>query len=246
MSTAPKSLLSVVAQGASGHTSTRAAIWRHALPFAVWIGIMMLPGDGAWWYAARAAVSLLVLLWCRPWEFYPAPRWSDWVYGVPVGIAVLIVWIGLETPWAGRIPAIQEFYLTWMVLPLGDLPTVPDPSPYAPAVCGWPLTIVKLLGSAFVIASVEEFFWRGFLYRWLVDREFTETDLGAFEWQPFLLAVLFFGLEHHRWAAGLAAGVAYGGLMIWRRSIWAPVIAHVVTNLLLGLWVIQQNQYIFW
>lgn len=70
--------------------------------------------------------------------------------------------------------------------------------------------------------------------------------LEVFEIQAFLLMVLFFGLEHDRWLAGMIAGAAYGGVILWRRSLWAAVIAHVVTNFLLGLWVLHANQYIFW
>lgn len=221
--------------------------WRHALPFVVWIAIMMLPGDPSGWrYAIRAALGAGVFLWCRPWEYYKPPRWSDALVGVPVGIAVLLVWIGLETPWAERFPAVQEFYLRWFVLPVARLPESPATSPYAPSVCGWPLSLVRLAGSAFVIAVVEEFFWRGFLYRWLVDRNFLSVKLELFELQAFLLMVLFFGLEHDRWLAGMFAGAAYGGVILWRRNVWAAVFAHVLTNFLLGLWVLHANQYIFW
>lgn len=221
--------------------------WRHALPFLVWIGIMMLPGESAGWrYAIRAAVGVGVFLWCRPWEFYEPPTWGDVLWGVPVGVVVLLVWIVPEGPWVSRFPLLQEFYLRWLVLPIARLPDSAATSPYAPSVCGWPLTLVRLAGSAFVIAVIEEYFWRGFLYRWLIDRDFVSTKLSEFDLQAFLLMVLFFGLEHNRWFVGMLAGAAYGGMMLWRRNLWGPVIAHVVTNLLLGLWVLASNQYTFW
>lgn len=56
--------------------------WRHALPFVVWIGIMMLPGEPAGWrYAIRAALGAGVFMGCRPWEYYKLPRWSDILVG---------------------------------------------------------------------------------------------------------------------------------------------------------------------
>ena len=61
-----------------------------------------------------------------------------------------------------------------------------------------------------------------------------------------LLVALFFGLEHFRWAAGIVAGIAYGWLYIRTRDIWAVSIAHVVTNLVLGIYVVWADQYVFW
>ena len=45
-----------------------------------------------------------------------------------------------------------------------------------------------------VIAVIEEFFWRGFLYRWLVGKEFSSVDLGKLH-IPLLLAVGCFALR---------------------------------------------------
>ena len=55
-----------------------------------------------------------------------------------------------------------------------------------------------------------------------------------------------FGLEHDRWLAGIFAGLAYGLVAIRTRDIWAAVMAHVVTNLLLGLYVLAVGAYSFW
>ena len=55
-----------------------------------------------------------------------------------------------------------------------------------------------------------------------------------------------FALEHHtRLAAGAMAGAFYGWLAI-RKGVGSAVIAHVTTNLLLGLYVILKGQWGFW
>jgi hypothetical protein len=217
------------------------------LPFAAWIGLMFALGEpAAWKYAVRSGVCLALFLWLRPWNGYKRPALSDLAWGVPVGVAVWVVWVGLETPLGGRIPALQEFYLRWLVLPPGELPPLTESSPYSPMICGWPLTLVRLAGSALVIATIEEFFWRGFLYRWLIDRDFTAVRLDRFELQAFLIAIVIFGFEHHRWFAGIIAGAAYGCLLISRKNIWGAVTAHVVTNLLLGVYVLRTGSYTFW
>ena len=45
---------------------------------------------------------------------------------------------------------------------------------------------------------------------------------------------------------GILAGLAYGLLLIRTRDIWAAVTAHVVTNLLLGFYVLVMGAYGFW
>ena len=91
------------------------------------------------------------------------------------------------------------------------------------------LIAMRLAGSAFVIAVAEELFFR----KWLVD-------FAGFWWMVALFAV-----EHDRWLVGAIAGVAYG-LLARRRGLGAAVVAHVVTNLVLGLWVLHSGQWQFW
>jgi CAAX prenyl protease-like protein len=103
-----------------------------------------------------------------------------------------------------------------------------------------------LAGSAFVIAIIEEFFWRGFLYRWMLGRFFLDVDHGKMSMAMLLVVSLIFGLEHARWLAGIIAGLAYGLLYIKTRDIWAASIAHVITNMLLGEYVLITGSYAFW
>lgn len=117
---------------------------------------------------------------------------------------------------------------------------------YAPSVCGWPLALVRLAGSAFVISVAEEFFWRGFLYRWIQNVDFLKVDPGRLAWPAFLGTAALFGAEHTEWLAGILCGLAYGALYVRSRDIWAVAIAHAVTNLLLGLYVFAVGAYQFW
>jgi CAAX prenyl protease-like protein len=55
-----------------------------------------------------------------------------------------------------------------------------------------------------------------------------------------------FALEHHLWFAGLLAGVAYGWLYIRAGNLWVPVVAHTITNGLLGVWVLHTGHWEFW
>ncbi len=219
----------------------------HVAPFAAWIALIYLPGSpSGWTYAARALVGLALFLGLRPWGGYAPLRVRNLPLAAGVGVAVFAVWILPETKWAAQWPALREFYLKYAVLPWGRLPEVVSPPPYAPETCGWPLTVVRLLGSAVIISFIEEFFWRGFIYRWITARDFRSVDLGVYVRNAFFITALLFGLEHDRWLVGILAGLAYGALAIRTRDLWAAGIAHAITNFLLGLYVVATGQYGFW
>ena len=91
------------------------------------------------------------------------------------------------------------------------------------------LLSLRLVGSAFVISVAEELFFR----RWLLG-------FAGFWW-----TVALFAVEHDRWLVGAFAGIVYG-LLAMRRGLGSAVVAHVVTNLVLGLWVLATGQLHFW
>ena len=234
-------------------------IFLYAAPFATWIVLQTFLPATAWAYAARTALTALVGACC--WRFAtgetpvvpvagharrsgetPLPPGEghacrDLAAGLLVGVVVTVLWI---------VPEMSSFYRTWFCWPLGSLPPAPDePSPYDPAVCGWSLTIVKLVGSAFVIAPVEEVFFRSFLYRWLQKRDFRAVSLSRFDLSAFLWTIFLFMLEHDRPLAAALAGALYGFAAI-RFRLAGAILAHVTTNLLLALHVIFSSSWSFW
>lgn len=217
-----------------------------ASPFVVWISLQSLLPATALAYAIRSVATgmalavtspLLFRTKTDPSETRSASSASSFLFGLLGGLLVLALWV---------LPEFSDLYRTWCCWPLGKLPAAPtEPVPYAPATCGWLLTLAKLIGSAFIIAPAEELFFRFFLYRWLQNRDFcavphTRFDLSAFLWMIFL-----FLLEHDRPLAAAAAGAIYGLLYI-RFGLLAAILAHVTTNLLLGLYVILFNAWAFW
>lgn len=245
----------------------------HVVPFLLWIGVMVVlqavetfaalpPAVYPWSYAAKTVVCGALILWLRPWQYYkPATKLTAGkvALGVGVGVAVTVAWVLPETVWTARyFPGFQEFYNRWFILMPGKFPSYFDPVyfpelppghaslAYAPEANGWILTVFKLVGSAFVIAVAEEYFFRGFFYRWMQNARFTEVPLGRYDASAFWLVVLVFAIEHDRWFGGALAGVAYGWLAVRTGDVRPAVIAHVVTNLLLGLHVVLSKQYGFW
>ena len=224
----------------------RMAAWRHVAPFLVWVVVMSLPvTDLAIRYAIQAGAAVIVLAWVRPWRYYTAVSLRFQPWAVLVGAVVCAIWVLPESPWMRSYPGIQELYYRLAVRG-GDAVSPGGVNPYAPGQCGWWLTAVRLTGSAFVISLAEEYFWRGFLMRWMQGRPFTAINPGHVGWGVILVCSIVFGLEHSRWAAGIAAGLAYGLLYSRTRDLGAAITAHVTTNLLLGLYVLFTGAYAFW
>ena len=209
-----------------------------SLPFAMWMGLMFVLPATAESYAIRSAATLATGIVC--WIIHRKDRstatqevgtcarnaFVSAISGILVGLAIFALWI-----WAPAWPYSE--------------PVAPEGLPYAPQTCGWPLTIAKLIGSAFIIAPAEELFFRSFLYRKLIARDFTSIPLSKFDLSAFLWVMFLFTLEHDRPIAAAITGAAYGLLAI-RFGISTAIIAHDTTNLVLALHVIFNNAWQFW
>jgi hypothetical protein len=57
---------------------------------------------------------------------------------------------------------------------------------------------------------------------------------------------VLFGVGHHQWLVGVIAGAAYNGVLYRTRSLFSCVIAHAVTNLGLGIYVLASGKWYFW
>jgi membrane protease YdiL (CAAX protease family) len=225
----------------------RQALVAHVAPFLAWLVIMTLPFQSApWRYALQTAVGAFLLLTLRPWRFYPRASLRHLPLAAAVGAGVCLVWIGPELPWITHYPYLNDLYLRYGIRPLGVITGTDITHPFAPEICGWPLSLIRLAGSSLVIAAAEEYFWRGFLYRWLINHAFLNVPERPVHVGFFLLTALLFGLEHDRWLVGIVAGLAYGALYLRTRDITAAVAAHMVTNFLLGLYVLAFAAYHFW
>lgn len=155
----------------------------------------------------------------------------------------------LNFSWLAVLVGIIVFVI-W-VAPEGMYPLLTDPSGFTPYVYTspwivWSLVFFRFAGAVIVVPIMEELFWRSFALRWLIDEEFTRVAIGKFTWFSFVVVVLGFGFEHHRWLVGLIAGVLYNALLYYKKDLFNCVLAHAITNLLLGIYVMLTHQWTFW
>jgi CAAX prenyl protease-like protein len=209
------------------------------LPFGLYIVFLavgpwvapLLP-DARWLYPVQVGCVALALALLAPHFTELRGTWrvsaADWPLALAVGVAVFVIWINLDQPWASLGTA-HGF----------------DPRT-AEGGIDWPLAGLRIAGAALVVPVMEELFWRSFIMRWIEQSRFLELSPGQVAGRGLLFSSLLFGVEHNLWFAGIVAGLAYAWLYRRRVNLWTAVIAHAVSNFLLGLWVLYSGNWQFW
>ena len=151
------------------------------------------------------------------------------VASIVLGLLVFFLWVNMD----------------WGFAPLGEAKGF-DPFLIDNAILRNLLIFSRLFGAALVVPVMEELFWRSFMLRYVITADFTTVRIGTFTMTSFLIGAVLFGLEHNLILAGIMAGVAYSGLLYWTKSIYQCILAHAVTNLALGIYVLQTGHWQFW
>jgi CAAX prenyl protease-like protein len=211
------------------------------IPFGLYIGFLVLDPllqdalppafDERWLYGLRVGLVLvaLMVLWRHYSELGRASSvsWREWALATGVGVAVFIAWINLD--------------VKPMAFGSGE--------GFDPRIGGrvsLSLAVVRLAGAALVVPVMEELFWRSFLLRWLQNPTFLSVPPGTVGLRALLISSVLFATEHTLWFAGLLAGLAYGWLYKRSGNLWVPVVAHAVTNGVLGAYVLATGAWTFW
>jgi CAAX prenyl protease-like protein len=211
------------------------------LPFAVYMAFIAI-ADGLselgvgneglrWLYPVKVIAVLLVLLAYRRayTELSVQPlRTGELFTAVAVGLGVLVLWVNLDVAWM-QIGSSAGF----------------DPRGASGRI-DWGLVLFRIAGAALIVPLMEELFWRSFLLRWIADRNFLNVRPARAGLQALVVTVVLFGFEHNLWLAGMVAGLAYSLLYMRTGNLWSPILAHAVTNGLLGLWILHTSNWSFW
>ncbi|MEY2565063.1 MAG: protease family protein [Verrucomicrobiota bacterium] len=193
-------------------------------------GALWLASPEYWTYPAQTLVCGALLLWF--WRDYPLYAARQVLVTLLVALAVFGLWIAPQA-FLGFAPRLDGFN-----------PEIFSGQPTA----YWTTVVFRFLRLVVVVPLVEEIFWRGFVLRYFIDEKFYAVPVGAFSWLSFAAVTLGFGFSHARadWVPALITGALYNCVAYRSKSLTSCVIAHAITNLLLGLWIMKTGQWGFW
>ena len=107
----------------------------------------------------------------------------------------------------------------------------------------WTFLAIRFFGLALIVPVIEEFFLRGFVMRFVVERDWWEVPFGKVNRLAIVLGTLVPVLSHPEMIAAAVWFSLVTWLMLRTRNIWDCVAAHAVTNFLLGVYVVVSGDW---
>ncbi|MCG8565300.1 MAG: CAAX prenyl protease-related protein [Desulfobacterales bacterium] len=216
----------------SNQTSFFKAFLPYGLPFIVFALFTYLPGlvgiPDTIGYPLKTLVTLGTLAYF--WKTFKGEIRPNWdLSSIMAGVLVYIIWVGLEGKYTHIGPPSE--YNPWEITQGAGI---------------YVLLTFRLAGAALVVPVMEELFWRSFALRFLIRENFKKVPLGTFSWFAFIGTSVAFGLEHNRWLPGILAGMIYALVLFQKKNLFAPILAHGVTNFFLGIHVIVRQEWGYW
>lgn len=233
-------------------TQSEAALFRtYVVPFVLFLGFNLLLwlADSSWkwdhptvaWYqrAPELWIYPLQVVVCGAY-LVAVRREAEWAADLRrclLGAAFGAVGIGLWLiPYfTGWIPA-EDGFCPERYLGAGSTATV---AAYA----------CRFARAALIVPFVEEFFWRGYLMRWCVNRDFPQNvPLGKATWLSYAVVTGAFMLVHR--PCDYAGALVYGSLafllVVRTRGLVPVIIMHAVANLIMGICAVTCNLPHLW
>lgn len=215
----------------------------YVAPFVVFL-LFLAPGsllrnlgDSFWlqhpehWLYPLQTLTCAALLWFY-WREYELHAVARIFFTLAIGLVVFVIWIAPQAFFSAA-PRTDGF----------------NPEVFAAGSAAyWSTIALRFLRLVIIVPLVEEIFWRGFLLRYLIDEKFTAVPFGKFSWLSFGVVTIAFTFVHSSadWIAAAICGVLYNLVAYHTRSLTSCILAHALTNLLLGLWIVSTRQWGFW
>ncbi|HWB86779.1 MAG TPA: CAAX prenyl protease-related protein [Bryobacteraceae bacterium] len=219
----------------------RRATLAYIAPFFVFVGLMAMASENTTgWppgvlYAARFAATV-VALWVFSRHLRPFPARYP-LASIGVGVAVFVIWILPDLLFGYR-----HFWLFQNAFTGVAASSLP-----AKLRINVPFVVLRAASSTLLVPVIEELFWRGWLMRWLIGKDFLKVPLGTYVPSAFWIVAVLFASEHGPyWEVGLAAGIIYNYWIVRTKCLGDCILAHAVTNGILSAYVVLTGQWQYW
>jgi hypothetical protein len=212
----------------------------YVLPFGVFVALIavgnVLPFSPLAIEMLRLAVMLAVIFGvARPVLDWRVRQWGG---SLMTGLLIFIVWITPDL----LFPAYRHSFL------FDNAITGTAKSSLAESVRhDGPVLFLRTLRAVLIVPIVEELFWRGWLMRWVIAKDFESVPLGTYTGMSFWIVAVLFASEHGPyWDVGLAAGILFNWWMIRTKRLGDLMVAHAVANAALSAYVIAAGKWEYW
>jgi len=236
-------------------------------PFALFMLMLFMEdedtGSKYYIYPLKALLVGLLILWI--WKRLPKIEIKTWLGSIAIGVVGFVVWVGLE-PWlVWSHDAHDGGFNAYKYA---------EANGYGLNVV-YALLAIRIFSAAVVVPIAEELFWRGFLMRFLInpngkkiprpdakapvldwldydlDRytydDWWKNPLGQYRPVSFWATAFIFSMVHGDfWILAIIYAVLVGWLFCRTKSLGDAILAHGVTNLLLGFYVLYTQQWWWW
>jgi len=235
-------------QPPADHAKPRRLQIAYLAPFAVFMLFTFAGGQWPQFYPLSYVLKtfvVAVLLICF-WRYYSTIRWTHLWLGALVGIVGVVQWIGIE-----KLFMHYDSLFRWTRIS-GDAKSVIEGAfrpldHFESPLLAWSFIAVRLLGASLLVPVMEELFWRDYLWRSIASpNDFRLHQVGEYDPQAFWFVPIAFATVHPQWLTAIVWGLLIACLLVKTRSLGACIVAHGVTNLLLGLYVLKTGEWFFW
>ena len=215
-----------------------------------------------WVYTAKIVLTVVAML--VVWPGYRTFPFRVSGLSIVVGVVGVVLWIvlchlRLEVKIAGPVDRFLGELMPWMPWVDAKEPSIGlmailgtgERSAFNPLeqLTGTPLwayvfLAIRFTGLALIVPVIEEFFLRGFLMRYVMHANWWQVPFGQVNRTAVILGTAIPMLMH---PGELLAALVWFSMVTWlmvrTRNIWDCVMAHAVTNLLLGIYVVTYDQW---
>ena len=218
--------------------------WPYILPFAVFMVFTFAGGTWKDYYPlsyALKTVIVAILLWAC-WRYYTRVRWTHIGWGVAFGVLGVVQWIGME-----KLLMSQD-WLSWTRMSRDIQADAFRPHEFFETQFAmWSFIAIRWAGASLLVPVMEELFWRDYLWRSIASpNDFHLHDVGEYDRTAFFVVPLVFATVHPQWLTAIVWALMIGFLLLKTRSIGACIIAHGLTNFLLGAYVLFAHHVLKW
>ncbi|MBC7785758.1 MAG: CAAX prenyl protease-related protein [Burkholderiales bacterium] len=227
----------------------------YIIPMGIFMGFTFFGGTYKSFYPLSYVLKtiLVAIALFALWNYFTRIRWTHLGLGALVGVVGVFQWIGMEKLF------MSHPWLSWTHFG-GDLRESAF-RPYeffkdSPALM-WAFITIRWAGASLVVPVMEELFWRDFAWRTIASpNDFQLEPVATFDRNAFLIVPLIFATVHPQWLTAIVWALLIGWLLVKTKSLGACIVAHGVTNFLLGAYVLyshhvwklprEMDEWFFW